>query len=341
MPGTFVVFLRRMHYSDDNAGSDTGSGASIIIEKNSSTCKYGAERRKRLMQKIVLKARAKINLGLDVTGKREDGYHLVRMVMQSLKLYDRLEMCVIPEPEIRIRANLPFIPTDQNNLVWKAADLLRREFRIEEGISVDLDKRIPVAAGLAGGSADAAAALVGMNRLFHLRLSGEELMSRGVKIGADVPYCIMRGTALSEGIGEKLTELPPLPHCWILVAKPGISVSTKGVYTRLDEQKGWEHPDIDGMVRALEEGSLEGVTERLGNVLELVTVPEYPVIAKIKQTMMEKGAEGALMSGSGPTVYGIFREEAQARIACSAVRKSGAARQIYVTEPFQNRRTDA
>ena len=166
-------------------------------------------------------------------------------------------------------------------------------------------------------------------------------MIRGVKIGADVPYCIMRGTALSEGIGEKLTELAPLPHCWILVAKPGISVSTKGVYTRLDEQKGWEHPDIDGMVRALEEGSLEGVTERLGNVLELVTVPEYPVIAKIKQTMMEKGAEGALMSGSGPTVYGIFREEAQARIACSAVRKSGAARQIYVTEPFQNRRTDA
>jgi 4-diphosphocytidyl-2-C-methyl-D-erythritol kinase len=288
-----------------------------------------------------LKARAKINLGLDVTGKREDGYHLVRMVMQSLKLYDRLEMCVIPEPEIRIRANLPFIPTDQTNLIWKAADLLRREFRIEEGISVDLNKRIPVAAGLAGGSADAAAALVGMNRLFHLRLSGEELMNRGVKIGADVPYCIMRGTALSEGIGEKLTELPPLPHCWILVAKPGISVSTKGVYIRLDEQKGWEHPDIDGMVRALEEGSLEGVTERLGNVLELVTVPEYPVIAKIKQTMMEKGAEGALMSGSGPTVYGIFREEAQARIACSAVRKSGAARQIYVTEPFQNRRTDA
>jgi 4-diphosphocytidyl-2-C-methyl-D-erythritol kinase len=288
-----------------------------------------------------LKARAKINLGLDVTGKREDGYHLVRMVMQSLKLYDRLEMCVISEPEIRIRANLPFIPTDQTNLIWKAADLLRREFRIEEGISVDLNKRIPVAAGLAGGSADAAAALVGMNRLFHLRLSGEELMNRGVKIGADVPYCIMRGTALSEGIGEKLTELPPLPHCWILVAKPGISVSTKGVYIRLDEQKGWEHPDIDGMVRALEEGSLEGVTERLGNVLELVTVPEYPVIAKIKQTMMEKGAEGALMSGSGPTVYGIFREEAQARIACSAVRKSGAARQIYVTEPFQNRRTDA
>ena len=293
------------------------------------------------MEKIVLKARAKINLGLDVVGKREDGYHLVCMVMQSLKLYDRLEFSVIPEPEIQIRTNLSYVPVDQSNLIWKAADLLRQEFGIREGISVDLDKRIPVAAGMAGGSSDAAAALVGMNRLFHLGLSTQELMARGLKLGADVPYCILRGTALSEGIGEKLTELPPMPHCWILVAKPGISLSTKGVYTRLDALRGWEHPDIPGMVQAIREGSLDGIVQRLGNALEAVSVPEHPVIGEIKRLMVKNGAEGALMSGSGPTVFGIFREENQARIACSAVRESGTARQLYVTEPFQNRRKNA
>lgn len=293
------------------------------------------------MRSVVLKARAKINLGLDVVGKREDGYHLVRMVMQSLKLYDRLEMQIVPEGEIRIRSNLSFLPTDSSNLIWKAADMLRQEFQIREGVSVDLDKRIPVAAGMAGGSADAAAVLVGMNRLFRLNLSREDLMARGLKLGADVPFCVMRGTALSEGIGEKLTELPPMPSCKIVVAKPGVSVSTKGTYAALDQLEGWKHPDIDGVIRALEQGSLRDIADCMGNVLELVTAPGCPAIAEIERVLREQGAEGAMMSGSGPTVFGIFREEEKARRACSAVRKSGAARQVYLTEPFQNGRTYA
>ena len=180
-----------------------------------------------------LRALAKINLGLDVTGKREDGYHEVRMVMQTIQMYDQLEIKESKEPGIRLTTNLPFLPCNDGNLVYKAAKILMDEFDIRQGVDMNLTKFIPVAAGMAGGSSDAAAALVGINRMFQLGLTKRQLMERGVQIGADVPYCVMRGTALAEGIGEKLTSLPGVPMCYVLIGKPGINVSTKFVYGNL------------------------------------------------------------------------------------------------------------
>ena len=281
-----------------------------------------------------LRALAKINLGLDVVRKREDGYHEVRMIMQTINMYDRLELTVRETPGIRIKTNLSYIPTDENNLVHKAAKLLMDEFQIKKGLNIRLEKFIPVAAGMAGGSSDAAATMVGVNRLFRLGLTQEELMKRAVKIGADVPYCIMRGTALAEGIGEKLSPLPPMPDCHILIAKPPVGVSTKFVYGNLRANELEQHPDIDGMIQALEDKSIVGICEKMENVLETVTVPEYPVIDEIKQLKLECGADGALMSGSGPTVFGIFTDKKSAKLAKEKVVESGLAKQIFLTTPY-------
>ena len=274
------------------------------------------------MESIRLKARAKINLGLDVIGRRENGYHDVRMVMQTVGLYDRIIMTRIPEEEIRIKTNIGFLPVNENNLVYKAIMLMKNKYKLDGGIEVDLNKFIPVAAGMAGGSSDAACALFGMNRLFELNVPMKELMKLGVEIGADVPYCLMRGTALAEGIGEKLTRLPDMPFCHILIAKPPVNVSTKLVYEKLDNTEAIKLKDV-----AL-------VASRMGNVLESVTVPLYPVIDSIKKDMIEHGAINAMMSGSGPTVFGIFPDE-QSMIACQQfLRQKGEARQVYTTETF-------
>jgi len=286
------------------------------------------------MDEITLKALAKINLGLDVVRRREDGYHEVRMIMQTIHLYDLLEIQKIREPEIQIVSNLSFLPVNENNLVYKAARLLQEEFALTDGISVKLTKRIPVAAGMAGGSTDAAAMLYAMNQLYDLGLSRRELMKRGVQIGADVPYCLMRGTALAEGIGEKLTRITPVPHMWILIAKPQINVSTRLVYEQLDMGGIQKHPDIDGIIRAIEAQDVVRIAQSMGNVLENVTVPLYPVIETIKQDMLSHGAINAMMSGSGPTVFGIFPDE-QTTLACQAfLKKKGDARQVYITENF-------
>lgn len=250
-----------------------------------------------IMKEISVKALAKINLGLDVVRRREDGYHEVKMVMQTIHLFDRLEMKKTASG-ITMTTNLSFLPTNENNLVYKAAKLLMDEFQIKDGIDVKLHKHIPVAAGMAGGSTDAAAVLYGMNRMFELGLSKEELMQRGVKIGADVPYCIMRGTALAEGIGEKLTALSPMVKCPVLIAKPQISVSTKFVYENLKLDENTVHPDIDRLVEDIRQKDLAAITADMGNVLETVTIPNYPVIAEIKEHMMKHGAAGAMMSGS-------------------------------------------
>ena len=287
-----------------------------------------------------LKAFAKINLGLDVIGRREDGYHQVRMIMQTIRMFDQLEIEKSSTPGIRLSVNLPYVPTDSGNLVYRAASLLMEEFSIPEGVDIRLNKFIPVAAGMAGGSSDAAAALVGVNRLFDLGLSRKELMERGLRLGADVPYCVMRGTALAEGIGEKLTRLPALPSCYILIGKPGISVSTKYVYTNLKPDARTEHPDIDGIIEALENQDLGGVTGKMGNVLESVTIPRYPVIEKIKDLMKAEGALNALMSGSGPTVFGIFDDRKTAERAQQKLRDSRLARQIFLTEAFHNGGTE-
>ena len=283
-----------------------------------------------------LQAFAKINLGLDVLGKREDGYHEVRMIMQTIRMYDQLDMRKSVEPGIHLTTNKKYIPVDENNLVWRAAKLMMDTCGIMEGVSIHLHKVIPVAAGMAGGSSDAAATLVGMNRLFHCGLSKEKLMELGVQIGADVPYCVLRGTALAEGIGEKLTVLPPMPDCWILIGKPGISVSTKYVYTTLDLNTDTVHPDIDGMKNALEDGNLYGITERMGNVLQDVTIPAYPEVERIKEQMKALGAVNAMMSGSGPTVFGIFDNEEKAQKACQKLRESGSCQQVFLTVPFNN-----
>lgn len=222
--------------------------------------------------------------------------------------------------------------------MYKAGKLLMDEFDIKEGVSVHLQKRIPVAAGMAGGSSDAAAMLYGINQIFDLGLSRKELMERGVKIGADVPYCLMRGTALAEGIGEKLISLPPMIKCPVLIAKPAISVSTKFVYENLKLNDETIHPDIDQLVKDIEAKDLHAIAAHMGNVLESVTIPEYPIIAEIKEQMMKSGAINSMMSGSGPTVFGLFEDEETARKAYDDMVKSGLAKQIYVTSIYNNRR---
>lgn len=291
------------------------------------------------MNQMRLKALAKINLGLDVLRRKEDGYHEVKMIMQTIHLHDQIHLRKIEEPEIRVRTNLYYLPNNENNLAYKAAKLLMDEFHLPGGISIHLKKVIPVAAGMAGGSSDAAAVLFGMNKMYGLKLSMEELKKRGVTLGADVPYCIMRGTALAEGIGEKLTRLPAMPKCHILIAKPPISVSTKFVYENLhaNDLKPEDHPPVDAQIAALEEGNLEKLVENMGNVLERVTVPEYPVIDELKKLMKEHGALGAMMSGSGPTVFGIFKSYAQAKKASEAIEKAGLSKQIYLTAPYNQR----
>ena len=253
------------------------------------------------MNQIELKALAKINLGLDVLGRRENGYHDVRMIMQSIFLYDEVRIEKKEAAGIEVETNLKFLPVGEDNIAYKAAKLLIDEFGIGEGVRITLRKHIPVAAGLAGGSSNAAAVLFGMNRIFRLGLSQKDLMERGVKLGADVPYCIMRGTVLAEGIGEELKRLPAMPKCTVLIAKPPISVSTKTVYEALDSKEITEHPDIDGIIKGLELGNLKMIAGSMGNVLEKVTVPMHPEIEKIKQEMKDAGALGAMMSGSGPT----------------------------------------
>lgn len=287
---------------------------------------------------VELKALAKINLGLDVLGRRENGYHDVRMVMQTIYLYDNVTIRKTDEPGIKLETNLFYLPSNENNIAYKAAKMLIDEFDIQQGVHILLDKHIPVSAGMAGGSSNAAAVLVGMNRLFSLGLSQEDLMKRGVTLGADVPYCVMRGTVLAEGIGEILTPLPPFPKCYVLVAKPGISVSTQMVYEKLDAQTIEKHPDIDGLLKGLEEQDLQKIAASMGNVLETVTIREYPVIEEIKTAMKASGALNAMMSGSGPTVFGIFEDRKTAKEAQQKLKQMHIAKQIYLATVHNTRR---
>lgn len=282
-----------------------------------------------------LRAMAKINLGLDIIGKREDGYHEVRMIMQTIRMYDVLEIRKKSSPGISLSTNLPYIPCDERNLVYKAAKILMDEFHVEEGLSMKLTKSVPVAAGMAGGSSDAAAAFVGVNRLFHLGLSEEELMKRAVQVGADVPYCVMRGTALAEGIGEKLTRLPDLPGCYILIGKPGINVSTRTAYENLDLNEIRRRPDIDGMICDIKNKDLYSMTGKMENVFEPGIMAKYPVIREIRDLMEKQGALKAMMSGSGPTVFGIFDDAGKMQNAARALKKSGLAKTVFATRTYK------
>ena len=299
------------------------------------------------MENIEIKAYAKINLSLDVTGRRDNGYHDVRMVMQSINLYDELTICRVPWNEteggndapdkngrITIESDTTAVPLNEDNLIYKAAKLIMDECGIKDGVRIVLKKNIPVAAGMAGGSTDAAAVFKGMNSLFELGLEQERLCAIGVKIGADVPYCIIGGTALSEGIGEILTPMRAMPGCIILIAKPDISVSTGYVYTAFDSLKEKMHPDVDAMISAIDMGDIREVSKLLGNSLEGVTQEEYPIIKEIKQIMLGNKALGALMSGSGPTVFGLYDDRVQAEETAKMLRQLSGIKDIFVTEPY-------
>ena len=295
---------------------------------------------------LELNAYAKINLGLDITGRREDGYHLVDMIMQSIRLHDRVFLEKEKEAGIRLSSNYPWVPAGDTNLAVRAAKLLFEEFGITEGLAIRLEKRIPVAAGLAGGSTDAAAVLYGVNRMYGLGLSREELRTRGCRLGADVPFCLMRGTARARGIGEILEELPAAPSCHVVLAKPREGVSTKDAYAAYDrlDPVGIVHPSADGIAGAVRDGDYRTLCSLLGNVLELVTIPSVPVIEEIKGAFRELHADGVLMSGSGPTVFGLFADEADAEKAYRELktgRFAGMADKVVKTGFYNRRIPDA
>ncbi|EPE60654.1 4-(cytidine 5'-diphospho)-2-C-methyl-D-erythritol kinase [Exiguobacterium sp. S17] len=263
------------------------------------------------MRTISVKAPAKINLTLDVLGKRTDGYHEVEMVMTTVDLSDRLELTVLDTDEIRIQSEHAYVPSDHRNLAYRAADLLRKRFGITEGVEIVLDKQIPVAAGLAGGSSDAAATLRGMNELFDLGLTLEELAELGAAVGSDVSFCVMGGTAIARGRGEILETIPSPPPCYVVLAKPKLGVSTADVYRAVQMEK-IVHPDTAAMVKAIRERDFDGICANLGNALEGVTLELHPEVRQIKETMLQCGADGVLMSGSGPTVFALIEHEQKA-----------------------------
>ena len=283
------------------------------------------------MDTLTRKAYAKINLGLDILRRREDGYHEVKMIMQTVDIYDVLTFVKAPADVFRLSVDSAQIPDDDNNLVLKAARLLFATAGIDAGVEVTLQKNIPVAAGMAGGSTDAAATLIGLNALYDLRFTTEQLQEIGVKLGADIPYCIMGGTALSQGIGEILRPLPAPPRAHLVIAKPDLMISTKYVYENLHANSLKVHPNIDGMIEALSNRDLIKMCSLMGNVLETVTEKENPIITQIKDLMKEQGATGALMSGSGPTVFGIFTEEEKARNCFQKIQEENLAKQLFLT----------
>lgn len=293
------------------------------------------------MNIIRQKAYAKINLGLDVLRRRPDGYHDVKMIMQSVDLFDKVTIKKTKTPGIVLHTNVSYIPNDQSNLVYRAANMMIEEFDIKSGVDIDLYKFIPVAAGMAGGSTDAAAVFDGMNKLFDLGLSTKDLMIRGVKLGADIPYCIMGGTALSEGIGDELTRLTDCPDCAFIVSKPPFGVSTKFVYENLVLDENTAHPDIDGIIESIDSGDVKGMALKLSNVLETVTAGNYPDIGKIEELMKANGAINAIMSGSGPTVFGVFEDVKTAEKCNEIIRDSKLTKTSYVVKPVKGGFGDA
>lgn len=288
------------------------------------------------MEKRNYRARAKINLALDVCRRLENGYHEVKMVMQTVDLYDELEFKMRNDPDIILSvSSKDYLGDLENNLIFRAAKLMKQQYDIQYGVEIRLRKKIPVAAGMAGGSTDAAATMLAMNEMYELGLSRGQLMEMAVRLGADIPFCIMGGTALAEGIGEKLTPLPAPPEAVLLIVKPPVMVPTKWVYEHLRLDQIGRHPDIDGMVDALNRGDLKGITGRMENLMETVTEKEYPIITDIKKMMLGNGAMNAVMSGSGPSIFGVFLEEDAARAAAVYVNQTlvtkGINAQVNVT----------
>ena len=271
------------------------------------------------MNSITLKSRAKINLSIDVLGKRQDGYHLVEMIMQAIDLYDLIEISEKDNDQITIKSTSDEIPLDCNNLVYKAANLIKKTFNINKGVEIHIKKNIPVAAGMAGGSSNAAAVLVGLNKLWNLNLSNQQLEKIGLKLGADVPFCINGGAVLASGIGEELTPIKGLTKdVCILVCKPDLFVSTKEVYECIDSKDIDKRPNNKFLIECLKNEDTRQLAENMFNVLEGVTMDKHPVIQQIKDIMTNNRALGAMMSGSGPTVFGLYENREDA-VKCKAI----------------------
>ncbi len=260
--------------------------------------------------KLLVKAPAKINLSLDVLSKRADGYHDVRMIMTTIDLADRIELTELSEDRIEIVSHNRYVPDDQRNLAYQAAKLIKERYRVDKGVSIAIEKTIPVAAGLAGGSSDAAATLRGLNQLWKLGLSVDELAEIGAEIGSDVSFCVYGGTAIATGRGERIEHIPAPPPCWVILAKPKIGVSTADVYRNLKVDR-IQHPNVDDMIQSIREGDYDGICSSVGNVLEEVTFRMHPEVQHIKEQMKRFGADAVLMSGSGPTVFGLVRYDSR------------------------------
>lgn len=284
------------------------------------------------MDKLELKAYGKINLGLDVIRKRPDGYHDLDMVMQMVDVYDDVTLTRLEGTEIVVRTDTAVLSNGKDNLAYMAAKMLMDEFGIVQGLEITIRKRIPIAGGMAGGSSDCAATLTGVNQMFNLELSKEELMERGVRLGADVPYCILGGTAIARGIGEILTPLPTPPKCHVIIAKPPVSVSTAFVYGNIKPDEIEKRPDIEAMVSAIKAQDLYKLAKSLYNVMEDITVPQYPVIQEIKTIMLENGALNSIMSGSGPTVFGLYDDIEKAEQTVKLLKAKGLTEQLYLTK---------
>ena len=282
-------------------------------------------------ERAIARSYAKINLTLDVLGKRPDGYHDVKMIMQTTGLFDL--MIVDKEAYgISVTTNLKYLPTGEKNIAWKAAAAFFEYCKIKGGAKILIHKNIPVAAGLAGGSGNAAAVLCSLNKLYNTQLTDEELCKIGAKLGADVPYCILGGTQLAEGIGEQLTELTPMPKTTLLFVKPPINISTARIYEAIDSCDDLKHPDTDKVIKAVSAGDIKTIAENLSNVMEAVTERENPVITKIKEMMMREGALGCVMSGSGPTVYGIFDDDIKAKKSADSF--YNLYKEVYLTRTY-------
>jgi len=283
------------------------------------------------MMQLTVRAHAKINLTLDVLYKRADGFHQVEMIMQAIELADILNLEEKVSGDISISSNMVHLPCDHRNLAYQAAVLIKNTCQVKKGVHIFMEKNIPMSAGLAGGSTDAAGVLVGLNRLWNLELSLNELEVLGAKLGSDVPFCLQSGTALATGRGEILEPLSPLPPCYIVLAKPRMGVSTAWVYGRYRDNGALNHPDTTGVKSALEQGDLQGVANRLSNVLESVTMIEYPQIKKLKERMTQYGAMASLMSGSGPTVFGLTPDKDKAEYIADKLRSQSDA-EIIITK---------
>jgi len=286
------------------------------------------------MNFVKVYANAKINLALDVLGKREDGYHELSTIMQTVGFRDKLYIRKLYTSRIKVSSNAKWLPTDERNLAYRAAKMLLERFESPFGVFIEIDKRIPICAGLGGGSADAAAALLGVKRLLNLRMSMDELMEIGARLGADVPFCLMKGTALAGGIGEELTPLKPCPDVHILIAKPPVSVSTKEVFRQFRLENVAKRPNINKMILDIENGDIKAVAAGLSNVLESVTAKEFVVIERLKRIMLANGALGSVMSGSGPTVFGMFEDKSAAQKALLVIRSDLSVREVFLTNIF-------